>query len=476
MGFPVGNISVRDASYVDETSGRNWVMRQATDVRFLAVRGTIIIGDVELYYQFTLVKYHLNDALTKEFDPDFFFTLNCGRKERWGFQDVAWLEGTKEYDVDAPYIDTWLSIFDTYGNTCGEVRPFVYNYNHLRVHRHGAAVFAEEKKLIYLLPLIVEAHHLLPATPIFWERDDKTVSLYRTSMWLHEETIQWLATTGEQYPVALRSDIQPRLDAIRNRQQGRRQPPTPPQPTRWQERNKESRGDQASHEPAPPRIQAIKLSPRHMVDNEKTYMELQKEFLEIAQTVPQPNKPLSQPARVSQPAAEAEKPRSSKQKAPEGSSKPPKKSSKEPAKIEAGAVAAQRPAPPMPTTVPSSRTDAPGTGEPSTLSPDHEAQQAQPQAPESSSSDSPYTSSSSSGEPDEVVQSSPEHTHESRSRKAIDEADVPTLRILQKEAEDRINVLASELTVARGDLKYITKRLKTANTNESRDVDMEKVD
>ena len=132
-----------------------------------------MIGDVPLSYKFTLVKYDLsidgipwvlfstlNDALYKEFKQDFFTTLNVDRKERWDFEKVAWLDGPNQYDVDYSYSDIWMSIFEPSGATSREKRPFVYNDDHLRVHRNGAAVYSEEKKLIFLLPLIVQTHRL----------------------------------------------------------------------------------------------------------------------------------------------------------------------------------------------------------------------------------------------------------------------------------------------------------------------------
>ena len=48
---------------------------------------------------------------------------------------------------------------------------------YLKVHPNGAAIFHEQKKLAFLLPLIVEAHALLPPTPLFWVNDDQTISL-----------------------------------------------------------------------------------------------------------------------------------------------------------------------------------------------------------------------------------------------------------------------------------------------------------
>ena len=249
MGFPPGPISVRDASYTDETNGRNWTMQQATDVRFLAVRGTIMIGEVPLYYQFTLVKYQmyidtvpwvifstLKDSLVKEFDPQFFSTLNSKRRDRWGFQDVAWRVSTSNYDVDTSYLDTRLSIFNTYGHTCEEVKPFQYNHDYLRVHVNRAAIYSENEELAFLLPLVVETHRLLPDTPIFWANDQGTLSLHRTSMWTHESTITWLSKTGKSYLNALHTLIQPRIDAIRTRFQGKQQGPQLSQPNLKQER------------------------------------------------------------------------------------------------------------------------------------------------------------------------------------------------------------------------------------------------
>ena len=74
----------------------------------------------------------------------------------------------------------------------------------LRFTRTGAAIFHEQKKLAFLLPLIVEAHELLPPTPLFWVNDDNTIPLWSTTLWLHEDTIQWLAETEESYPPELR--------------------------------------------------------------------------------------------------------------------------------------------------------------------------------------------------------------------------------------------------------------------------------
>ena len=119
----------------DETTGRNWVIESAEDVRFLAVSGTIWIGDTSLWYEFTLVEYHvyidevswlifsvLGGASDREFSHDFFKTLNPSRKDKWDFHNVAWLEGKNRYEVAQPYEEFVLSIFDTFGTTLRTVR------------------------------------------------------------------------------------------------------------------------------------------------------------------------------------------------------------------------------------------------------------------------------------------------------------------------------------------------------------------
>ena len=227
----------------------DWDMRDASNVRFLAVSGTIWVGDCQTTYNFTLVEYELYidevpwlifstlaDTLENEFEPAFWDTVNYGRKERWGFLEPPW-DG-QAYDVAPPYTRIRLSIFNEVAHTMRVVQPFVWNQTHLRVHPNGAAVFHEQKKLAFLLPLIVEAHGLLPPKPLFWVNDDKTIPLRRTTLWTHEETIQWLSETGATYPLELREEIQPRLDQLKSSQPAKRaQPPTPPPPTRWTERS-----------------------------------------------------------------------------------------------------------------------------------------------------------------------------------------------------------------------------------------------
>ena len=57
--FPSGPIAVADQDLLDMSAGMNWDMRDASNVRFLAVRGTIWVGDCQTTYNFTLVEYQL---------------------------------------------------------------------------------------------------------------------------------------------------------------------------------------------------------------------------------------------------------------------------------------------------------------------------------------------------------------------------------------------------------------------------------
>ena len=156
------------------------------------------------------------------------------------------------------------------------VHPFVWNQTHLKVHPNGAAIFHEQKKLAFLLPLIVEAHELLPPTPLFWVNDDNTIPLWRTTLWLHEDTIQWLAETGESYSPELRDEIQPRLNQLKPSQHAKRsQPPPPPKPTRWTERTAAKQPGQALQEAAPQDPKGTQNTPQQVADRERQYMELQ---------------------------------------------------------------------------------------------------------------------------------------------------------------------------------------------------------
>ena len=508
MPFPQGLISVRNASYEDVSSEKQWYMPQANDVQFLKVQGVIMIGDAPLSYKFTLVKYDLtiddtpwvifstlNDALYNEFDDGFWTTLNYDRKDRWDFEKVAWLVGPKLYDVDYPYSDLWMPIFEPSGTTSREKQPFVYNDDHLRVHRNGAAVYSEEKKLIFLLPLIVQTHRLLPDKPLFWANENSPLSLYKTYTWMHEDTIKWLAQTGADYPPALRSQIQPRIEELRTWHHGRRQPPPPPQPNRWHPKSTQPQYNTEAHMAPAPQSLAVRLSPRNMVAPDKMYMVLQEAFMDTASQLPNRTKRRGNPSKASKAKDVAMSPESSSPEQPANKAKKEKRGKTNATRVEAGKVATQRPAAPPP------RADARQPDKQSRSSVSKDTPKKQNQEQESSSSDSSSSSSSSSEAPEapqeeeepdqpkeeetqreddeeeeeEDGQSSEESATPDLTEKAIKKADLPTLDRMQRAAEKRIGVLETDLRTTKDVLSAIIKRRKTVKKG-SRDADMERMD
>ena len=117
---------------------------------------------------------------------------------------------------------------------------------------------------------------------------------------MHEDTIKWLADTGADYPPALRPQIQPKIEALRAWQYGRRQPPPPPQPNRWQVKSTQMQNDTEAQAPTALPSQTVRLSPRNMVAHDKMYMIMQEGFLDIANTLPITKRSLGNPARASQ--------------------------------------------------------------------------------------------------------------------------------------------------------------------------------
>ena len=503
--YPSGPIAVEEARLKDLSVGMDWNMPDASDVRFLAVSGTLWVGASRTTYDFTLVEYHLhidevswtifstlNNAMEQEFTPEFWDMVNPSRKERWGFREIPW-DG-KAYEVAPPYTQIRLSIFNDFAHTMRIVRPFVWNDSYLKVHPNGAAVFAEHKKLAFLLPLIVEAHALLPPTPLFWTNDDQTIPLLRTTLWLHERTIQWLSETGETYPPELRNEIQPRLDKLKPSQPAKKlQPPTPPKPTRWQEKPKETQIMQAPQEPVPHDPKGTQTSPQQVADHERQYMELQATFARMRQRTIAESRPTNSTqsqASASLPSSNPPATGETNTTLPSNSSTnaateaPVQQGSHRPPKVSAHSLADQRPAPPSPPTTHEPKLDTPGTGELSTHSPHPSVQIGAKQQPflkheqptfnkfspaeRSTPVDSP-TESSGTLATDTVVVSSPEPACEPVREADLFAADIPTLRNWQRVASENVEALTTRLARARDNLCRITKRLKTMQDGQEPD-------
>jgi hypothetical protein len=160
----------------------------------------------------------LVNALETEFFEEFWDTVNYKRKGPTDeFHDVAWLEDADTYDVSSPYLDIRIPMLDKEGNTAKVAYPFVWDHTHLKAHPNGILIYSDHKRLEFLLQWVLTWHKPIPPTPLFWVNDDKgakSMSLHRTSLWLHSETIEWLARTSEAFPIKLRDTIMPRIEQI----------------------------------------------------------------------------------------------------------------------------------------------------------------------------------------------------------------------------------------------------------------------
>ena len=476
-------------------------MPAASNVRFLAVRGTIWVGDCQATYNFTLVEYQLYidevpwlifttlaDVLEKEFDPAFWETVNYGRKERRGFLEPPW-DG-KVYGVVPSYTKGRLSIFNNDAHTMRVVQPFVWNHTHLKVHPNGAMIFHEQKRLAFLLPLIVEAHELLPPKPLFWVNDNNTIPLWRTTLWTHEETIQWLAETGEPYPPELRDEIQLRIDQLKSSQHAKRaQPLPPPLPTRWTERSAAKQPVQKPQADTPQDPKGTQSTPQQVADRERQYMELQSIIHQANQRTLADSRPAE--ARQTQKPAKllAASQQSTDNAATAASSNPSTgalaeaptpQQSNPPAKISAQSLFNRRPGPPSAPPANKSQTDTPGTG---VLSSDshsaaHSKDDEQQQPPEQPADhdDTPTEESSPADTPKESPEtqatdtagaSSPEPASESRQDVDLAAADIPTSQNMGKTACERVAIHETRLFNAREHLTRIRKRLKRMQDDQS---------
>ena len=311
----------------------------------------------------------------------------------------------------------------------------------------------------FLLPLIVDAHALLPPTPLFWVNDDQTIPLWRTTLWLHEQTIQWLDETGELYPPELRDEIQPRLNQLKPSQPAKRpQPPAPPKPTRWTERTAEKQSVQAPQEATLQDPKGTQNTPQQVADRERQYMELQYIFAQanqrtLADSRPahsnQTQKPANLLAASQQSTEEAATTVPSKSNTDAAAEAPAHQESHRPPKVSAQSLFSQRPGPPSLPTASNLKADTPGTG---ALSSDShsaahnraEEQQQHPQKeqpiddnetptedspPVDTPNESPNTQATAT-----VVASSPEPASEADQEVDLLAADIPTLQNLQRAA------------------------------------------
>ena len=165
--YPSGEIRVLSPNLKDISGGMQWDMQQADSIQFLAVGGTMVVGDVRAKYDFTLVTYRmhidevdwtifstLDDALTNEFTEHFWRIVNYKRKDRRGFVDVPWIDAQQAYDVAEAYREVRLSIFNNRGHTVRVTTPFIWKDSYLKVHPVFSSCFhGSSKRINCSLPL-----------------------------------------------------------------------------------------------------------------------------------------------------------------------------------------------------------------------------------------------------------------------------------------------------------------------------------
>ena len=329
-----------------------------------------------------------------------------------------------------------------------------------------------------------------PPKPLFWVNDDNTIPLWRTTLWLHEETIQWLAETGESYPHELRDEIQPRINQLKPSQHAKRaQPPPPPLPTRWTERTAAKQPVQTLQATTPPDPKGTQSTPQQVADRERQYMELQSIIAQANQRtladsrpadVKQTQKPANLLAASQQSTDNAATAVSTNPSTGVGAEASTPQQSNPPAKISAQSLFNQRPGPPSTLPANKPQTDTPGTG---VLSSDlhsatHSKDDEQQQPPEqpAANDDTPTEESSPADTPNESPEtqatdtagaSSPEPASESRQDVDLTAADIPTLQNMEKTACERVVFHETRLISAREHLTRIRKRLKRMQDGQS---------
>ena len=145
-------------------------------------------------------------------------------------------------------------------------------------------------------------------------------------MWLHLDTITWLARTKEPYPDALRTELEPQIQAVRARLYGRRQETTAEQSDPKQHKPPKKSDQPATKETSTPAIsqsssssqppdrdqQRLCLQQANLptrspqpytfnTNHDRSYMRLQESFLDIATRSPAREPPCREPPSRSLP-------------------------------------------------------------------------------------------------------------------------------------------------------------------------------
>ena len=176
----------------------------------------------------------------KEFAPEFWDVVNYNRKERWGFLELP--PGMEEPTMLLHRILKFDYLFSMKLPTPCVLWTFRVEGHLPQGSSERGSDFPWAEEIGLPVALNCRGPCTAAAYPTFLGQRWPDHLVGRTTLWLHEHTIQWLSETGESYPPELRDEIQPRLDQLKPSQPAKRsQPPTPPKPNRWMERPKRNR-------------------------------------------------------------------------------------------------------------------------------------------------------------------------------------------------------------------------------------------
>ena len=307
----------------------------------------------------------------------------------------------------------------------------------------------------------MEAHELLPPKPLFWINDDNTIPFWRTTLWTHEETVQWLAETGEPYPSELRDEIQPRIDQLKSSQHAKRGTASASADTNQVDgaiRSKAARQKLQADTPQDPK--GTQSTPQQVADRERQCMELQSIIHQANQQTLADSRPAETRQTKNQPICwpQVNKAQTTRQLPHRPTpvqawwQKLQPRSQASHLTISAQSLFHRRPGPPAAPPANKAQTDTLGTG---VLSSDshsaaHSKDDEQQQPPEqpaahddtSTEESSPANTPKESPETqatDTAGASSPEPASESRQGVDLAAVDIPTLQNMEKTACERVH-------------------------------------
>jgi hypothetical protein len=221
------------------------------------------------------------------------------------------------------------------------------------------------------------------------EKGAKSMSLHRPSLWLHNETIDWLAHTSEPFPIELHDSIMPRIEKITKANLKPKPFTQTPGPkiARWEKRPTHVTDDQPKSDPGTQEIPPKKTDDASLTDQDKRYLQLQASYANMAKQldstrqVAELSQASSQPSNVPSTTVAQLKPDTTEPVDTVSRAAIPPASAPQASKVDAQSLIDVRPAPPPAPVAPDPKEVTPETGELSSTKPDAASDCAKPDMP-----------------------------------------------------------------------------------------------